>query len=144
MFRQWLNWRSLLALVAICIVSGTIWYSSYLADKIENDEVQKVTLWVEAGKSLANPANEDVRLPAMILFQKEIPIIATTEKDSILEFVNLDSTKVAKGWPDGDTKHVLNDNLYLREKLASLKGSNAPVEWVDPLKASNKNYYYYG
>ena len=110
MFRQWLNWRTLLAVVAICIVSGTIWYSSYLADKIENDERKKVTLWVEAGKSLANPANDDVLLPSMITIQNEIPIIATTEKDSILEWVNLDSSKVEKGWPEGDTKHVLNEN----------------------------------
>ena len=145
MFHQWLNWRTLLALVAICIVSGTIWYSSYLADKIENDERKKVTLWVEAGKSIANPNNQDVLLPSLIIInQKEIPIIATTEKDSIVEWINLDSAQVLRGWPEGDTARLLNNNSYLRAKLASFKGSNAPVEWVDQLKPSNKNYYYYG
>ena len=42
MLRPFLNWRTLLALIAILIVSGTIWYSSYLAEKIKKDEQHKV------------------------------------------------------------------------------------------------------
>ena len=61
MFQQVFNWRSLLALIAILIVSGTVWYSSYLADKIEKGERAKVELWVEAGKFFLNPANENGR-----------------------------------------------------------------------------------
>ena len=76
MFRHLLNWRSLLALIAILIVSGTILYSSYLADKIEKDEHKKVELWVEAVSSINNTNNTETRLAAMItLQQKEIPII---------------------------------------------------------------------
>ncbi|MFL5810037.1 MAG: sensor histidine kinase [Flavisolibacter sp.] len=142
MFRQLYNWRTLLALIAILIVSGTIWYSTYLADKIENDERKKVTLWVEAGKSINNPANTDVTLPSMILIQKEIPIIVTTEKDSITDWINLDSSKVLKGRDENDS--LLNNNKYLREQLSSFKSTNKPVEWVDPLKPSHKNFYYYG
>ncbi len=48
MLRQFFTWRILLALIAILIVSGTIWYSSYLADKIEKDERKKVNMFAEA------------------------------------------------------------------------------------------------
>lgn len=37
MFTQLLNWRTLLAVIAIAIVTGTIFYSQYLAKKIAND-----------------------------------------------------------------------------------------------------------
>ncbi len=39
---QWLlNWRILLAVAAIGIVSGTVSYSAYLARQIEKEERQK-------------------------------------------------------------------------------------------------------
>ena len=46
MFRQLLNWRTVLAIVAIFIVSGTIFYSQYLAKKIAKEEKQKVEQWI--------------------------------------------------------------------------------------------------
>jgi len=35
MIKRFLNWRTLLVLTAIGIIGGTVWYSSYLATKIE-------------------------------------------------------------------------------------------------------------
>jgi hypothetical protein len=112
MFQQLLNWRTLLALIAILIVSGTVWYSSYLGNKIEREERDKVELWVEAGKSLINPANTDTRLPLMITTQKNIPIIETTERDSIMQWINLDSTEIEENWLAGDTLKNPNTNAY--------------------------------
>jgi signal transduction histidine kinase len=145
MFRQLLNWRSLLALIAILIVSGTIWYSSYLADKIEKDERKKVELWVEAVASINNPANTETALASMIsIRQKEIPIIVTTERDSIIDWVNMDSVRVEKGWPKDDTIHILNNNLYLQNKLRSFRSENKTIDWPDPFDSTKKNKYYYG
>lgn len=144
MFRQFLNWRSLLALIAILIVSGTIAYSTYLANKISKDERRKVELWLEASKSLLNTANTDVALPLRITQQNDIPIIATTEKDSIMEWVNLDSASVLNGWQKGDTLKLPNENSYLRSKLAAFRSSKLSVEWVNPLDTTQRNRYYYG
>ena len=107
MFSQLSNWRSLLALVAILIVSGTIWYSSYLAEKIEKEERQKVEEWIEASTSLLNPSsNGDTRLHLRVIQNNDdIPIIETDEKDSITNYQNLDTSKVEK------------DTAYLRETL---------------------------
>lgn len=144
MFQQVLNWRTLLAVLAILIVSGTVWYSSYLANKIERDEREKVELWIEAGKSLLNPANQDIRLPALITTKNKIPIIEATEKDSIMQWVNLDSAKVEEGWAAGDTLKDPNRNPYLLDKLDEFRSAKLTVEWTNPLDSTQRNRYYYG
>ena len=95
MFKQILNWKTGLAFLAILIASATIFYSQYLAKKIATEERQKVEQWVEAGKSVINsPTNADTKLASLILTENtSIPIIETDEKDSILNYINLDSTK---------------------------------------------------
>lgn len=144
MFRQLFNWRSLLAVIAILIVSGTISYSSYLADEIEKDERKKVELWVEAVTSINNPANTETKLASMIAIQqKEIPVIETTEKDSITNWVNLDSALVEKGWLKKGIR-ISNSNFYLQNKLRAFRSENKTIDWTDPLDSTKKNRYYYG
>ena len=97
MFPQLLNWRTLLAAIGILIVSGTIWYSSYLAEKIKKEEQQKVNEWVQASGSLFADNTGDTRLHFQIIkdVNDDIPIIWTDEKDSIIDS-NFDSAQVAK------------------------------------------------
>jgi two-component sensor histidine kinase len=132
MFQQWLNWRTGLAFVAIIIVTGTVFYSQYLSQKIGREERQKVEEWVEASNSLLNPNTPDTRLPLKIIKDNDdIPIIWTNEKDSIIDHINLDSTKTA-------------DPKYLLTKLKQLKATNKPIIWNDPGDPSKINRYYYG
>ena len=135
MVRQILNWRTGLAVVAILIVSGTIIYSQYLAKKIAYEERQKVEEWVEAGQFLiGSPENADTRLALFIIrVNKSIPIIWTNERDSILDHVNLDSTKAAQS------------KTYVERKLKQFKSLHSkPIEWVDPNDSTRVNRYYYG
>lgn len=133
MLRQLLDWRVLLAVIAILIVSGTIWYSSYLAKKIEKEEREKVEQWVEASTSLLNPLNTDTRLPFKIFQDNDdIPIIATNERDSITGYQNLDSA-LAENNPE-----------YLTGKLEQFRSENQPIVWTDPLDSQKVNRYYYG
>lgn len=125
----------MIAVVAILIVSGTIVYSKYLARKISTEERQKVGEWVEAGKFLINsPADADTRLPYRIIENNkdDVPIIETNEKDSIIQFINLDTIK------------VVNDKSYLRKTLQEFKDENQPVIWINPLDSTQRNLYYYG
>src|ERR1700759_4946463 len=93
MIRSLLNWRSLLALIAIIIVSATIFYSQYLARKIAADERQKVALWVAASKAILSNPVMDLTLPNLIRNgQQSIPIIETNEADNIMGYIILDST----------------------------------------------------
>ena len=135
MIRQLLNWRTVLALIAILIVSGTIIYSQYLAKKIAREEKQKVEEWVKAGQSLiSSPENSDTRLASFILTEnKSVPIIWTNERDSILEYVNLDSAKATQS------------KSYVEKKLSQFKSLHSkPIEWVDPNDSTRVNRYYYG
>ena len=50
MIKRYLNWRSLLLLVAIGIISGTVLYSRYLAKKIEREERQRIEEWIQANR----------------------------------------------------------------------------------------------
>src|SRR5204863_5998002 len=95
MFRQIINWKTGLALVAILIVIGTIFYSQYLAKKIARDERHKVEQWVRAGQSfIVKPPDADTRLETYIMTEnKTIPIIWTNENDSIIDYINIDSAK---------------------------------------------------
>ena len=124
-----------MALIAVLIVSGTIIYSQYLAKKIAREERQKVEQWVEAFQSIINGAeNADTKLASSIISEnKFIPIIATNERDSILDYVNLDSAKAARSRP------------YVEKKLKQFKSLHSkPIEWVDPNDSTKVNRYYYG
>lgn len=126
------SWRSALALIAIGIVSGTIFYSQYLASKIVREERQKVEQWVEASKAIAQNPDMDLTLPGMIHNeQTSIPIIETNEKDSIVSYLNLDSTK------------AVADSNYLKKKLQQFRASNRPyiLKLSDTPYIANKYYY---
>jgi len=142
MFQQLFNWRSLLALVAISIVTGTIFYSRYLANKIAKEERQKVEQWVEAGQFILNAKeNSDTKLASIIVVEnRSIPIIQTNEKDSIIEFVNLDS---AEAFVNLDSAKALNRS-FLEKKFREFKSQNQPIIWADPGDSTRLNRYYYG
>lgn len=133
MLQQLLTWRTVLAAIAIAIVTGTIFYSRYLARKIAQEERVKVEQWVEASKSLLNPNITDTQLPFKIIRDNhDIPIIETDERDSITNYVNIDSAR------------ALHNPAYLQQRLASFKSGNPPIEYVDPLDSTRRNRYYYG
>lgn len=135
MFRQIVNWRTALALVAIFIISGTIVYSKYLARKIAEEERGKVEKWALASRTmlLDTGKNTDTRLASFIIIEnKTIPIIWADEKDNVIDYRNLDSAQAAK------------NPGYVDEKLRQFKSHAKPIEWVDPNDSTKINRYYYG
>jgi signal transduction histidine kinase len=127
------NWRSWLALLALSIVIGTIFYSRYLAKKIAQEERDKVELWVNASKAIFDNPDMPLTLPNMIRNeQTNIPIIETNEKDSIVNYINLDSTEAAL------------DPTYLPDKLREFKRNNEPFILVLSQQPYIANKYYYG
>jgi signal transduction histidine kinase len=73
------------------------------------------------------------RLVSIIITQnKSIPIIVTDEKNNIIDYVNLDSSEIAR------------DSSYIRNKLKDFSSKNDPIEWTNPSNPSEKNLYFYG
>jgi signal transduction histidine kinase len=134
MFQQWLNWRSLLAIIAVIIVIGTIFYSRFLAGKIALEERHKVEAWAEAQQFIAKATPEQDILFATIIMagQTEIPVIETDEKDSITNYHNIDSLQVARS------------SGYLQGRLREFKKSNNPIVTYLDSESSTFNRYYYG
>jgi signal transduction histidine kinase len=134
MFTQFFNWRTGLAIIAIAIVSGTIFYSNYLAKKIAAEERLKIEQWVEAVKDISDSTVSSTNLSGKILVEnnKDIPMIAVNEKDSIFESNNLDSLRIK------------NEPAYLGKKLKEFKMLHPPVSWTNPVNSLQKNRLYYG
>jgi signal transduction histidine kinase len=135
MIQTWFNWRTALTLFAVCIVTGTIFYSNYLSKKIAAEEKQKVETWVEAQKTILN-ATDATSLNLAIRISTEnddIPIIETNEKDSITSnYRNLDSIKVK------------SDKYYLSDKLKNFRRLHKPIILPISEKPYAENRYYYG
>ncbi|MEO8823899.1 MAG: sensor histidine kinase, partial [Ginsengibacter sp.] len=134
MLRQLFNLRSGLALIAVAIVTGTIFYSNFLSKKIEVEEREKINQWVEANKFIANaPQNVDLTLASEIQQKNtDIPIIWTNENDSIIDSRNI------------DTSLIRSNPNFLKQKLKEFKSSQPPII----LELSKTPYvadkYYYG
>jgi signal transduction histidine kinase len=136
MIKQWLNYKTMLALVAVCIVVGTIFYSRHLSKKIANDEKQKVIAWIEAQQTIAKASDSSSLNLASIIStgNTDIPIIETDENDNI----NPNGTK------NLDSGLIHKDTNYLKQQLAIFKKQNEPILVVISEKPYMANKYYYG
>ncbi len=136
MFAQLFNWRTGLTVVAIAIVTGTIFYSQYLSKKIAADERSKVSVWVQSLKTRATTNDQSsLNLTNIIASENtDIPIIATDENDNPSgEFLNLDSSKIK------------SDKNYLKHKIKEFKNEHdAIIVEINAGPPQMFNKYYYG
>lgn len=132
MIRQILNFRTTLAIVAVSIVIGTIFYSNLLAKKIAVEERNKVSVLVQSLKTRgATTESATLDLTNTITSSNtDIPIIETDEHDIPSGvMLNLDSTLLK------------SDTGYLRKKIQEFKGQYEPVSIEISPHVFNKYYY---
>lgn len=135
MIRQLFNWRTVIALIAVAIVTGTIFYSNLLARKIATEERGKVNVWVQALKTRAvTTETSALDLTNTITSENtDIPIIETDENDNPLGGgLNLDSIKIK------------SDTNYLRKKVKEFKNLHEPIIVDINKEPLIQNKYYYG
>ena len=135
MLNQFFNWRTSLAIIAIAIVTGTVFYSNYLSKKLAADEREKVAVWVQSLKTRAAVTDQAALdlTNAITSHNTTIPIIETDEHDNPSgQLLNI------------DTALLKIDSNYLRKKVQEFKSQNdAIIVEVnkDPLII---NKYYFG
>ncbi len=135
MLNQLFNWRTSLAIIAIAIVTGTVFYSNYLSKKLAADEREKVAVWVQSLKTRAAVTDQAALdlTNAITSHNTTIPIIETDEHDNPSgQLLNI------------DTALLKIDSNYLRKKVQEFKSQNdAIIVEVnkDPLII---NKYYFG
>ena len=135
MFNSLFNWRSLLAVIAIGIVTGTVFYSQYIARKIADEERKKVNVWVQSLKTRATTTDGSALALTNIITSEntDIPIIETDEKNN----------------PSGaalnlDTNLIKTDTNYLRKKIEQFKKENEALSVEISTEPLIINKYYYG
>jgi signal transduction histidine kinase len=135
MFSSWLNWRTWLGILAIGIVTGTIFYSNYLARKIAAEERRRVLIWAESlrTKSTTNDPAALVLTNLITDENKSIPIIETNEQNQPTgNFLNLDSAGVRK------------DPAYLSKMLQVFRRQHDSIRVDISLDPPAYNNYYFG
>ena len=135
MIRQLFNWRTGITLVAVAIVTGTIFYSNFLAKKIATEERGKVNVWVQALKTRAETKESSaLDLTNTITSENtDIPIIETDENDNPLG-----------GGLNLDTLKIKSDSNYLKEKVVEFKNLHEPIIVEVNKEPLIINRYYYG
>lgn len=130
--RQYLNWKSYLVIFALGIVGATLYYTSRLADRLAREEKKNVVQYAEGLRYMATAAPEQDLTLALYLTQQNttIPVMWVTAGDTILDYINLDTSQVIGG---GDA--------FLHRKLGEFKEQHPPIV-VET--AGGKQYIYYG
>lgn len=129
MIARFLNFKTILATIAILIVSGTIIYSQYISNKIFAEETRKIEQWAEAVKTNSNLNVTETNLTSRILSENslEIPILLVNENNQLLDHRNLDTTGIS-----------------IQQKINEFKKIHKPIVWKNPLDSTQINKVYYG
>ena len=123
------NIYKILVLLALCIVSVTLWYSNSLANKLKVEEKKKVALWAKATKELSdiNNSNYDVGFVFEVVNNNTtVPVIQTNDMGEIIAHRNLSNFK-----SDEDFKKQI--------EIMKRKYNPIEIELID----GTKEYIYY-
>ena len=114
---------------SFCLVSLILWNTYTFFQIFKNEERLKMNLWAQAQKTLINAdENTDVDLPLLIFSNNTSIPIMLTEKDSIINAVNIDTT-------------IIQNTEKSRLFLSKLKGENEPINIVYAPGRIQKLYY---
>ena len=129
--RQYLNWKTYLAVIALFIVGASLYYTSQLAQKLAAEEKKKVEELAGALKTLIKSDNiQETAFASNIIAQNTtIPLIITDDKGRITDSKNI------------DTLNGINAHKRVEEKLAEFKKTHEPII-AD--YGTGKDYIYYG
>jgi two-component sensor histidine kinase len=131
--RQYLNWKTFLAIIAVLIVGASLYYTNQLAGKLADEEKKKVLQVADAIKTISSSVNntqEQGCASNIITENTTIPLIYTDGKGAIQGSRNI------------DTLHsLIPSNKVVQGKLEEFKKIHLPIE-AD--FGTGKNYVYYG
>jgi signal transduction histidine kinase len=131
--RQYLNWKTYLALIALFIVGASIYYTNQLAGKLADEERKKVLELADALKTLSSPNNTNSQETAFAINimakNTTIPLITTDEHGNIKDNKNVDST------------FGVSRDKQLEEKLDGFRKMHPAI--VSDY-GTGKDYVYYG
>jgi len=122
--RQWL--KIVLLNAGVLIILGTLYLTNRLVHNISEQERIKVQLWANAYRYLNNADDmSDISYQLEVIKNnKNIPIILTDDEDNILDYRNLDSSRI-KNNPD----YLKSQLIVMEEKYDPIQIEIAPGEF---------------
>ncbi len=126
--RNLIRWIIILASFNLLVL--ILWNTYTFFQTFKNEERLKMEVWASALNTVNNAdENTDLELPLQILSKNTtIPIIKTSDKDSIIDMINVDET-------------ITKDKVKSLSFLNRLKSENTPIT-ID--YAGKKHLLYYG
>ncbi len=129
--QQYLNWKTFLILVALVIVAASLIYTNQLAHRLAQEETKNVEQLALGIRAIITSANDqEVDFASTVISQnRTIPLIITDEEGRIIDYKNLDTSRMAK------------DPLFALRKLEEFKMLQPPIvsDYGEGI-----NYIYYG
>jgi signal transduction histidine kinase len=128
-----------LAIMGILAVAFSFLYTNNLANKLAEEEANKVTYWLKAVEGLGKEPNEncDVDLELEILkTNKTIPVILTDTEDNVIDLRNFAALDTA----DAATKQQLLVEVK-KENIPPIKGTSYTIYYKHSLLLSQLQYY---
>ena len=123
-----ITWRWIIIAASFVIITLILWNTYTFFQIFKNEERVKMEHWAEAEKSLMNAGdNTDIELPLKIIQNARIPIILT-EKDSIINQINID-------------EKIIANKIALKKLLQNLKSQNDPIVFEYVPGKFQKLYY---
>jgi signal transduction histidine kinase len=128
--RQYINWKTYLILVALTIVTATLYYTNQLARKLAVEEKKRAELLVKAiNSTMTSSGGEDFTF-SVVEDNKTTPLIITDQAGNIIDSKNIDTPA-----------NVRNGEKFIKNKLEQFKDEHPPI--VSDF-GSGENYIYYG
>ena len=117
--RQYINWKTYLILVALCIVGASLFYTNQLAGKLADQEKQNVLQLVEGLKTLSTTTDPNATKYISTILEENttIPLILTDEDGNIVDHKNLDTIRAER-----------NPNFF-KDQLNDFNAIHAPIEF---------------
>ena len=126
------RWKYILFFTAVLIGAGSLYYTNRLVKALAAAERQKIELWAEATRVLANPDPEDEKFLSFTLAVLEnntqIPVIVTDDSGKVMAFRNIDTTR-------------FKQEEYLQRTLEKMKNENDSITIKIGRNANQYLYY---
>jgi signal transduction histidine kinase len=122
--------KIVLLVFAFLIGFFSLWYTNTLVNKLESQEREKIATWASAIQ-LANLPEEDGNINfyyEIIQANTTIPVILADKNGKVSQHRNIEQA------------HIMNDSLWVVEKIADMKEQNEPFQ-IDYMGGKLVVYY---
>jgi K+-sensing histidine kinase KdpD len=131
------RWKYLLLTFAVIIAASSLWYTNFLVEGISKSERTKAEIWSETLKKMFETDNDEMMDYLFTVNDSlVVPAIVTDDKDSIVTYTALDSTKTNYKI-ETEKKY---DPRYFNRQLIIMKSQHEPIEIQ---MSGQKKYVYY-